>query len=128
MRRRHSGDAARFQRLVARALDRLPKQFRDHMENVEVVLVDWPTREELAEAGLEPDEILFGLYEGVPLIERTSGYGMVLPDRITIFRGPIEEACRSDAEIIDEVRITVLHEVGHFFGMTDEELERSGYE
>ncbi|HET6616400.1 MAG TPA: metallopeptidase family protein [Gemmatimonadota bacterium] len=120
---------ARFEILVARALDRLPPEFHAHMENVSVIIAEAPGRELLEALGMDPDDpedTLFGLYEGVPLTER--GYGdVLLPDSITIFRRPLLEWAESEQEIVDEVRITVLHEIGHFFGMDEDRLDELGY-
>ena len=96
------------------------------MANVNVVVERRPRARNLRDAGLGPGETLFGLYEGVPLIDRTSDYGMVPPDTITIFQEPLEREFRETAELEEEVRRTVLHELAHYFGSTDEELERLG--
>jgi len=98
---------------VRRALATLPEEFQMRLENVAVVIEDEPPED-------MPDTM--GLYEGVPLIER-SLEGMTLPDRITLFKGPIERSCRAQEEIEAEVRLTVLHEVGHLFGLEEAELE-----
>jgi predicted Zn-dependent protease with MMP-like domain len=103
----------RFERLVAKALASLPQEFQSRLENV-VMLIEDESPEDM------PDTL--GLYEGVPLIERTLD-DTSLPDRITLFKEPIERACRTEDEIESEVRLTVLHEVGHFFGLEEEELE-----
>ncbi len=116
----------RFIRLVQQALADLPSPYCDWLENVDVVVERRPRIRQLREAGLGPDDELFGLYEGVPLIERTSEYGMVLPDKISIFQEPLEREFEQDGELIDEVRRTVLHELAHHFGTSDEELERLG--
>jgi predicted Zn-dependent protease with MMP-like domain len=120
---------ARFEKLVARALDRLPEMFHDHLENVSVVIAEEPDRELLESMGMDPDDpedTLFGLYEGVPLTER--GFDEVLlPDSITIYRRPLLEWAESEEEIVEEVRITVLHEIGHFFGMDEDKLDELGY-
>jgi predicted Zn-dependent protease with MMP-like domain len=116
----------RFLRLVRRALDGLPSPYRDWLENVDVVIEPRPGRSRLRTAGLEPGEALFGLYEGVPLTERGASYGLVLPDKITIFQEPLEREFTDEGELIDEVRRTVLHELAHHFGISDEELERLG--
>ena len=116
----------RFVRLVQQALADLPSPYRDWLENIDVVVERRPRIQQLREAGLGPGETLFGLYEGIPLIDRDSGYGMVLPDKITVFQEPLEQECESDAELINEVRLTVLHELAHHFGASDEELERLG--
>lgn len=111
-----------FADLAFAALDDLPAVIRSWLKNVEVVVEDWPTRDQLRSAGVPRDETLFGLYEGVPLTERTSDYGMVLPDKVTLFRGPILDACDSRTEIVDEVRRTVIHELAHHFGIDDDRL------
>ena len=117
---------SRFERLVAEALDSLPHEFQEKMENVDVVIEAWPSREQVRRMGLPPGETLLGLYEGVPLTERTSRYGMVLPDRITIYQGPVEACCRSAREIRRQVRQVVMHELGHHFGISDERLRDLG--
>jgi len=122
--RRPGGKA--FEELVAEALDDLPPDIQEKLENVEVV-VEWqPTPVQLHHLGLRPGHTLFGLYEGVPLTGRTSHYGLVLPDKITIFRQPIEAHCRSDEQVRQVVRRTVLHELAHHFGISDERLRELG--
>lgn len=116
-----------FESLVVDVLDGLPEQILDMLDNVDVVIENWPTREQLEEAGLEGDETLFGLYEGVPLTARDSGYFLVPPDKITIFKGPIERECRTHDEIAEQVRITVIHEVAHHFGIGEERLDELGW-
>ena len=116
----------RFLGLVRRALEELPEPYRDQLANVNVVVERRPRSHHLRGAGLGPGETLFGLYEGVPLIDRTSDYGMVPPDTITIFQEPLEREFLETAELEEEVRRTVLHELAHHFGSSDEELERLG--
>jgi predicted Zn-dependent protease with MMP-like domain len=118
-----------FEGLVAEAIDSLPKEFLERLENVEVVVSDWPSRDDLEEVGLGPRDRfgLFGLYHGVPQIRRTSQY-MHFPDLITIFRGPIEAAAGGDPDRIrSEVRKTVIHEVGHHYGISEERLDELGW-
>ena len=111
-----------FERLVARALDSLPDEFAELLENVAVVIEEEPTAEELESVGLDPErDELFGLYQGVPLSERDTFYGD-LPDRVVIYRGPIERCCRTAGEIRREVRDTVVHELGHHFGLDEEDM------
>lgn len=117
----------RFARLVAEALERLPEEFRARMANIEVVIADWPTGQDLEEAGLGPDDTLFGLYQGTPLPERGVEAPPLFPDKITIFQGPLEEWCASDAEIREEIRTTVIHEIAHHFGIDDERLTELGW-
>lgn len=118
-----------FERLVAEALDGLPEEFQKRLDNVDLVVAAHPTRDQMRRAGIGPHQSLFGLYEGVPLIKRDRGYHLVLPDKITIFQRPIEAVCRTNEEIRDLVRKTVMHEIAHHFGIGDErlrELERDG--
>ena len=115
-----------FEALVAEALDSLPPDIQEKLENVQVV-VDWrPSAAHLRSVGLRPGQSLFGLYEGVPQTQRTSSYGMILPDKITIFQQPIEALCRSDEQIKRQVRRTVLHELAHHFGISDNRLRELG--
>ena len=115
-------DRERFEALVARAVDSLPEEFRSRLDNIDVVVEDWPTRKQLAEAGLRRAETLLGLYEGVPLTNRSSSYGLVPPDKITIFQKPIEAKCRDDNEVTDEIQEVVRHEIAHHFGIGDARL------
>ena len=94
------------------------------MDNVAIVVEDDPSPEHLGAFGIRRGDTLFGLYQGVPLTERTSGYGLVLPDKITIFRHPIEGGCRTDQEVVFQIRKTIVHEVAHHFGIGDAELRR----
>ena len=112
---------ARFSRLVARALDELPAEFRDRLRNVDVVILDEPRDEQRPEDGSE----LLGLYEGVPLTGRGSGEPY-LPDRISIFRGPIERMTASPKKQAEIVKDTVIHEIAHHFGISDERLRELG--
>ena len=116
-----------FERLVAKALRELPPDFRDRLDNVEILIKDEPDPTDLAEAGLGPGSTLFGLYHGIPLTERVN-YGSTLPDRITLFQRPIERACRSNWQIRREVRQTVWHELAHHFGISDDRIEAIGFD
>ena len=119
---------AAFRRLVSRALEDLPAEFLEKMDNIEVVVEDRPTPEQEESAGGDPGEgLLMGLYEGIPLTERSSAYGGVLPDRITLFQENIEAVCETPEEIRDEVRKTVLHESAHHFGIDDDRLLELDY-
>lgn len=89
-----------------------------------IIVEEEPSPEHLVEAGLGPGDTLLGLYSGIPLTLRTVDYGMVLPDRILIFRRPILDSCRTEEELMEEVRRTVLHEIGHYFGLDEKELEK----
>ena len=121
--------ASRFEDLVTRALGLLPPEFAAHMDNVTVVIEHEPGRDLLRSLDEDPRHsggTLFGLYEGVPLTERGMD-DVLLPDRITIYRRPLLESCDTEAQLVHEVRITVLHEVGHFFGMDEDRLDELGY-
>jgi predicted Zn-dependent protease with MMP-like domain len=111
---------------VAEALDSLPAEFQEKLENVDVVIEAWPSNEDLQGAGLSREETLFGLYQGVPLTERTTRYGLVLPDKITIYEGPLEAYSRTAEEVRRKVRQVVMHELGHHFGISDERLRELG--
>ena len=118
---------AEFETLVERALQKLPKRFKRKLENIAVVVYDWPDAQTLKEMEIEPPDTLYGLYRGVDLTHRSSSYGNVLPDTITIYQGPIEEDCADPAEMAELVRDVVIHEIGHYFGLDDatmEELEQ----
>lgn len=118
----------RFRALVAQALDGLPEPFLSHLRNVEVVVEDEPAADLLRDLGLHPGhDTLFGLYEGVPIDERSESGVLELPDKITIFSGPLSRAFRGEKQLRREIRKTVIHEVGHFFGFDDDELEGEGY-
>jgi predicted Zn-dependent protease with MMP-like domain len=116
----------RFLRLVRQALADLPPPYCDWLANVDVVVERRLRPHHRRTAGLRSGETLFGLYEGLPLTERMSDYGMVLPDKISIFQEPLERAFKDEAELVAEVRRTVLHELAHHFGLSDEELKRIG--
>ena len=113
-----------FEALLDRALRRLPRTFKDKLANIAVVVEAWPEDSTLAELGIEPPDTLYGLYRGVDLTRRDSSYGNVLPDTVTIYQGPIEEDCDDEEEMAELVRETVVHEVGHYFGLDDETMER----
>ena len=113
----------RFRELVEEAIDSLPKEFLKRLNNVAVVVEDYPTVEKLRKLKLPSWAVLFGLYEGIPQTKRGS-YSGVLPDKITIFKSSIEKVARSDEEIRAQVRATVIHEIGHHFGLSEEDLRR----
>ena len=114
-----------FEALVRQALADIPEQIRSHVDNVDVVVEDWPSRAQLVGSGIDEEQYLLGLYEGIPLTDRYD-YGMVLPDKITLFQKAIEEVCSSEDELVAEVRDTVVHEVAHHFGIDDESLHEMG--
>ena len=117
-------DREGFKWLVARAVDSLPEEFRAKLENIDVVVEDWPTSGQLRKAGLRRGQTLLGLYEGVPLTKRSRHYGLVPPDKITIFQKPIEAKCRYEAEITAEIKRVVQHEIAHHFGIGDARLKQ----
>jgi predicted Zn-dependent protease with MMP-like domain len=114
---------AHFQRLVVEAVALIPKRFRREMKNLALVVEDEPAPDLLAEMEIEPPDSLFGLYQGTPLPERTWAFGNNLPDRITLFQRPIEEDCKDEDEVRAVIGETLIHEVGHYFGMSEEEIE-----
>jgi predicted Zn-dependent protease with MMP-like domain len=113
----------RFQLLVEEALRTIPRRFRDEIQNVAIVVEDEPSKELIAEMGFEPGESLYGLYQGTPLPERTWTEGNRLPDRVTIYQRPIEEDAEDTEDAIVIIGETVIHEFGHYFGLSEEEIE-----
>ncbi|MFH1031975.1 MAG: metallopeptidase family protein [Chloroflexota bacterium] len=111
-----------FSQLVARAIDNLPEEFLNKLENVDVVVEDYPTRYQLRKSRLKHNETILGLYEGVPQTDRGAHYGMVLPDKISLFQKTIEAQCRNDAEIYNEITSVLKHEIAHHFGISDARL------
>jgi len=114
---------AAFERRVAEALASIPRQFRDAMQNIAIVVEDEPSPDLLDEMEIEPPDTLFGLYQGTPLTERTSSYGNTLPDRVLIFQGPHERETEDDDDLIVCIGETLIHEIGHYFGLSEEEIE-----
>ncbi len=108
--------------MVRKALEQLPEEIARALDNVDVVVEDLATREQLVGTGIEEGTELLGLYEGIPLTDRY-GYDMVLPDKITLFQGAIEAISANDEEMVREIRDTVVHEVAHHFGIDDDRLE-----
>lgn len=114
---------ARFEQLVAEAIRTIPSRFRDHLQNIAVIVEDEPPGALLDEMEIDPPDTLFGLYQGTPLTERSWDYGNALPDRIVLYQGPIEDASDTDDDVVVTVGETLIHEVGHYFGLSEEELE-----
>ncbi len=110
-----------FEELVAEALDAMPEEFQARLENIVVTIENEPSREDLDALDIPRRHTLFGLYAGTPLTQRDANFA-ALPDRIVLFRGPILRACDTPAEVIRQVCETVVHEIGHFFGLSDAEL------
>ncbi|MCX7681967.1 MAG: metallopeptidase family protein [Anaerolineae bacterium] len=119
-------EESRFAELVAEAWNALPEFFREKLENVELVVEDWPDPETMRRAGVRHRSQLLGFYHGVPLPERTHNYVLVLPDRISIYRRPILMRCRNWREVSEMVYRVLRHEVGHYFGLSDDRLRELG--
>ena len=114
---------AEFLALVNDAMTMIPDRFRDAMKNIAIVVEDEPSARARADVGLEPPDTLLGLYEGTPLTERQWAHGNVLPDKITLFQMPIEDASSDREDVIVAIAETLIHEVGHYFGLSEEEIE-----
>jgi len=112
-----------FEQLVADALSGIPRRFRDAMTNIVISVEDEPSRALLREMEIEPPDTLFGLYQGTPLTERRWDYGNNLPDRILLFQGPHEREAEDRDDLIASISETLIHEIGHYFGLSDEEIE-----
>lgn len=112
-----------FRALVDGALETIPDEFREAMKNIAIVVEDTPTPDQLASVDIEPPDTLLGLYEGIPLTERDWAHGNVLPDKITLFQSPIEESSEDDDDVVVAIGETLIHEVGHYFGLSEEEIE-----
>ena len=123
-----AGRRADFETLLRQAVDVLPGMFRDALRNVAIVVEDWPPDWLLEELGVPPEETLYGFYHGIPLPERSVQDSGTLPDKISIYRGPLEEDFRDSGELARQIRTTLLHEIGHYFGLDEEDLARLGYE
>ena len=117
---------AAFEAVVDEAFASIPASLRVRVENLDIVIEAWPSAVDVEAADVPDGHTLFGLYTGIPLTERTAGYNMVLPDRITIFRGPLLEAFDGVERLREEISRTVIHEIAHFFGLSDADLDRLG--
>jgi predicted Zn-dependent protease with MMP-like domain len=114
---------ARFEQLVAEAIRTIPSRFRDELKNIAVIVEEEPPDDLLDEMNIDPPDTLFGLYQGTPLTERSWDYGNALPDRIVLYQRPIEDASDTEDDVVVTVGETLIHEVGHYFGLSEEELE-----
>ena len=113
---------------VASVLNRLPKQFRKGLQNIEIVVEERPTRDLLLSVGLDPrNDTLYGLYQGIPLPDRSALYPPILPDKITIFSEPLLRDFSDPEDLREQIRATVLHEIAHYFGFDDDEIDKLGY-
>jgi predicted Zn-dependent protease with MMP-like domain len=112
-----------FKTLVQEAIDSIPPRFAEEVKNVAIVIEDAPSADLLAEMEMEPDDVLLGLYQGIPLPERQWAHGNTLPDRITLYQRSIEEDCEGDEdEIVVAIGETLIHELGHYFGLSEDEI------
>lgn len=118
-------DRADFEKLVDEALMEIPEKFLKILENVAVVVENEPNPEQLKKLGIRRDQLLFGLYEGVPQTKRGPNYGMVLPDKITIFQKSIEQYCQTETEMKECIKNTVRHEIAHHLGSDEEGARRA---
>jgi predicted Zn-dependent protease with MMP-like domain len=118
---------SKFEKLVAAALDELPDEIARAMSNISVVVEPWPSREIMKMMNLRSRFELLGLYEGVPLSRRGVSYSIALPDRVTIFQGPIESTGNTEAELREAIRSVVVHEIAHHFGIEEERIRELGY-
>ncbi len=120
-------DAAEFEGLVDQALASLPPEIESGLDNVAIIIQDWPSREQMEDNDIGDRRNLLGLYEGIPLVDRVD-YGMVAPDKITIFQKAIEALRLNPQETVEEIRKTVLHELAHHLGFSDAHLNELGYD
>lgn len=111
-----------FRALVVEAIDTIPPRFAEEIKNVAIVIEDYPDDSLLEEMDMAPEDVLLGLYQGTPLPERRWDHGNALPDKITLFQGSIEEDCENEDEIVVAIGETLIHELGHYFGMSEEEI------
>jgi predicted Zn-dependent protease with MMP-like domain len=116
-------DRKQFERLVAEALASIPRRFKKAMQNIAIVVEDEPSAELLEEMEIEPPDTLLGLYQGTPLTERGWGHGNALPDRVLIFQGPHERDSDDEDDLVVAIGETLIHEIGHYFGMSEEQIE-----
>ena len=119
-------ETEQFEELVAQVVNELPEFFQDRLDNVDVIVEEFPDRHTMRLARVRSPYDLLGFYHGVPLTARTTNYGLVPPDKISIYRRPIEIQCRSDEELREMIRRVVLHEIAHHFGISDNRLREIG--
>lgn len=116
-----------FDRLITRAMDELPQEYIEGLDNVAIVYADEPTEEQKIRMKLDHNHLLLGLYEGIPLTQRGSGYSFVVPDKITLFKHPILAVTSTESELFEQVKRTLWHEMAHFYGLSHarmDELQR----
>ena len=119
-------ETEQFEELVAQVVNDLPEFFQERLDNVDVIVEEFPDRHTMRLARVRSPYDLLGFYHGVPLTERTANYGLVAPDKISIYRRPIEIRCHSDEELRETIRRVVLHEIAHHFGLSDNRLREIG--
>lgn len=115
---------AEFEEWVNQGISAIPKLYQDYLNNVAIVIADEPTPEQRTKLKLRCDQTLFGLYEGIPLTKRGSGYNLVLPDKITIFKLPMVYASQNEAQLKEHVRHTVWHEIAHYYGLNHDQIHK----
>ena len=122
-------ERASFEHIVQQTFDRLPAEFKEVIENVGVVVEDYPSDELVHKLRLRSKHDLLGLYQGVPLTARGSWYGMtpIVPDKISLYQSNIESQCATETQVIDKIYEVLIHEIGHYFGMSEEEIRAAGY-
>lgn len=113
-----------FEDLVNQGIEKIPKLFQEHLNNVAIVIADEPTQEQRKKLKLRCDQTLFGLYEGIPLTRRGAGYNLVTPDKITIFKKPMALASQDEEDLKEKVRNTVWHEIAHYYGLNHEQIHK----
>ena len=113
----------KFEKLILDAISNMPDEFKGLLENIDIVVEDWPSNSQIKKLGLKNKYELLGLYEGIPRTRRDHSYNLALPDKITIFQKPLESDCSSEHDLKQEIIKTVKHEIAHYFGLDDDRLE-----
>ena len=119
--------AEEFQELMELAMESIPKDFKNRMDNIAFIVEPFPSSSDLARLGMTNGRHLLGLYSGIPYTHRNTWYAGTVPDRIILFQSNIEAICRSKEELTAKIREVVIHEIAHYFGMTDKEIREAGY-
>jgi predicted Zn-dependent protease with MMP-like domain len=112
-----------FDQLVTKAMNELPQEYIKGLDNVAIVYADWPDEHQASKSELKPGNLLLGLYEGIPLTQRGSGYTFVLPDKITLFKVPIQMVSKSEEELAEQVKRTLWHEIAHYYGLNHHRID-----
>ncbi len=113
-----------FDQLVTKAMNELPQEYIKGLDNVAIVYADWPDEYQAAKADLKPENLLLGLYEGIPLTQRGAGYTFVLPDKITLFKVPIQMVTHNEEELFEQIKRTLWHEIAHYYGLNHDRIDR----